>query len=286
LHFHALARDIIRECGRIGELPDADESYLNEVAIPELAFECIVGSHYEGRYDALVIDEAQDLMRTEYLVTLSALLRGGLEGGRWRAFLDPKQNAFGGIAAPLRDLEQLGAFPYRLTRNCRNTEPIATTTALLSGVDLEETLVCDGPTVEEVEYVDDADQRRKLARVLNRLLGDGFRPESITVLSRYRLENSCLRVPLNPTGPAIRDGAAGVGTIGFSTTAGFKGLESDVVVLVDVNDLSSPDALRSVYLGASRAQTVLVVMRDVRTNEDRMSLAYEFGERLSRAATS
>ena len=286
-HFHGLARDLIAAAGRTQDLPDADDSYLNEIAIPELAFDVVVGGPSEARYDALLVDEAQDLMRDEYLAVLSALLRGGLENGCWRFFLDPKQNAFGGLLpAGLRTLERLGAFPFRLTRNCRNTEPIATMTALLAGVELEETLACEGPKVEEIEYADRPDQRRKLERVLNRLLGDRFPPNVITVLSRYRREHSCLSEPLPGVGPKIEDdwhGEQGGKGIGFATVSGFKGLENDVIVLIDVDDLATPEGLRAVYLGASRARTVLVVLRAATTTTDRLSLALDFGMRLARA---
>lgn len=286
-HFHGLARELIETAGRAKDLPDADESYLNEIAIPELVFDMVVGSPSEARYDALVVDEAQDLMREEYHAVLSALLQGGLESGYWRFFLDSKQNAFGGLVpAGLRTLEKLGAFPFRLTRNCRNTEAIATMTALLAGIDLEETLVCEGPRVEEIEYTDRPDQRRKLERVLNRLLGDRFSPTSITVLSRYRRENSCLSEPLSGVGSTIKDlGSASPAAkaIGFATVSAFKGLENDAIVLIDVDDLATPDGLRSVYLGASRARTVLVVLRADSTTPDRLSLARDFGVRLAGA---
>src|SRR6266540_983342 len=224
-HFHGLARQLIRRAGRLHMLPDADESYLNQVALPELAFDVIVGGPDQGKYDALVIDEVQDLLRQEYLVVLSALLH----------------------------------------------------------VDLEETLSAEGPAVEELEYRDRADARRKLQTVLNRLLGEGFAPAAITVLSRYRLDNSTLnetlprlRVPVRDGAPEINDGA-----IGFSTVSAFKGLENDVIVLVDVDDLASPEGLRSVYVGASRARTVLVVLRAASTNEDRLELAHALGRRLA-----
>jgi hypothetical protein len=284
-HFHGLARQLIQRAGRLHTLPDADESYLNQVALPELAFDVIVGGADQEKYDALVIDEAQDLLRQEYLMVLSALLQNGLERGLWRAFIDPKQNAFGGAVPSMgRLLEGTGAMPFRLTRNCRNTEPIALTTTLLAGVDLEETLGAEGPAVEEMEYRDRADGRRKLQTALNRLLGEGFAPRAITVLSRYRIHNSCLNETLPRLRVPVRDGAPEVDdrAIGFSTVAAFKGLENDVIVLVDVDDLASPEGLRSVYVGTSRARTVLVVLRAASTNEDRLELAHALGRRLAK----
>jgi hypothetical protein len=47
--------------------------------------------------------------------------------------------------------------------------------------------------------------------------------------------------------------------IRFSTIAGFKGLESDAVILIDGNDLSK-DASDDFYVAASRAKALLVVL--------------------------
>lgn len=281
--FHPLCARIVKKAGRWQELPDADESYLMEVALPDLTVRCFESAGERERYDTLIIDEAQDLLRQEYLEVFDALLLGGLREGRWRAFLDPKQNAFGGIVGPnIRTLEGFGAFPYRLRRNCRNTESIATMTALLSSIELEDTLVADGPGVRELEYVDREDQRVQLTEVLNDLMAAGFPPSEITILSRYRRENSCvaerlpgLRASLSPAAEALRAGA-----IGFSTIATFKGLESNAIVLVDVDDLLSGEALRSVYIAASRARTMLVVLRSSDTAADRAALAERFGARL------
>jgi hypothetical protein len=281
-HFHGLAQRIVKAAGQFERLPDADSSHIFQVAMPELAFDVLADWSDEQRFQALIIDEAQDLLRDEYLAVLDALLVGGFEGGQWRAFLDPKQNAFGGhVGAGTRVFEAAGALPFRLTRNCRNTEPIATRTSLLSGVELEETLVCEGPKVEELEYRDRADQRRRLERILNRLLSEGFTPQAITVLSRFRLENSCLSEALPGFGARITDAATDDSrSISFATISSFKGLESEVVVLVDVDDLESADGRRSVYLGASRARTVLVVLRSERMAKALVEMAEEMGRRL------
>lgn len=285
-HFHGLSRNLIRAAGRLDELPDADDSYLNQVAVPELAFDVVAGSEHEGTYDVVILDEAQDLLREEYLAVVSALLKGGLESGPWRAFLDPKQNIFGGdVPSGLKTLESCGGFPFRLTRNCRNTEPIATRTALLAGIDLEETLIAEGPDIEEYEYKDAADQKRKLERAINRLLGERFSPGSMTILSRYRLERSGIAGGLpGVVYPVVELGAAHEGkpnTIGFSTVHGFKGLENDVILLIDIDDLGTAEGLRAVYLGASRARTVLAYFRSCDTSVDFAALAEGFGARLA-----
>lgn len=221
-------------------------------------------------------------MRPEYLDFLSSLLSGGLPAGRWRAFLDPKQNAFGGrVGAGIRELEEHGGVPFRLTVNCRNTQAIATRTSLLSGVELDRALAEEGPPVAEYSYVDVDDERRNLRRVLNRLLSEGFPPESIVVLSPRPFRQSCVASGLDDLEIQVLPAESRRPAIGFSEVAQFKGLESDAVVLVDIDDLATADGLRSVYLGASRARVLLVVFRAQSTDEDYRILAKEFGRRLS-----
>ena len=64
----------------------------------------------------------------------------------------------------------------------------------------------------------------------------------------------------------------------FSTVASFKGLESDVVLLVDIDDLSD-EAQSLVYVGASRARVLLHVFLAESTRERFGELATAFGRR-------
>lgn len=56
-------------------------------------------------------------------------------------------------------------------------------------------------------------------------------------------------------------------TISFSTIHAFKGLESEAVMLVDVDDLRSDRSRSLLYVGASRARTLLGVARSSSTAE-------------------
>ena len=64
-------------------------------------------------------------------------------------FYDPRQNLYEGTdPMGLRRLIDTSAAQFRLTVNCRNTQAIATHTALLSGREQDETLGHEGPAVE------------------------------------------------------------------------------------------------------------------------------------------
>ncbi|WP_204265246.1 hypothetical protein, partial [Klebsiella pneumoniae] len=49
-------------------------------------------------FDAVVVDEAQDILTAEHLDALDLTVDGGLESGRWHLFLDPQQNIYGKLS--------------------------------------------------------------------------------------------------------------------------------------------------------------------------------------------
>ena len=54
-------------------------------------------------------------------------------------------------------------------------------------------------------------------------------------------------------------------TLSFATIQSFKGLEADVVILVDVDDLEKSRMRSLMYVGASRARTLLATLRSEST---------------------
>lgn len=280
-HLHRLLADLVAEAGLQGELPDVDGPRLFSVFYPAVALDAILALDRVGEFDVLLVDEAQDLLLDSYVDVFDALLEGGLKDGWWRIFLDPRQDVY--RAQNGNSWERLATgVPFRLTVNCRNTEPIAVASALLGGGRPSEVLRAQGPQVDEIWYRDAAQQQRELGRLLGRLLGaEGVPAEQIVVLTRRRLENSSLPaslpgcpLPLVPLGPTSRR------CIRHSTIASFKGLEADVVVLAELDDLLSDEAGLLNYVAASRARGHLVLLLDERRRGDYGVLGGRLGEAL------
>lgn len=259
---HSLMNEVVDTARRRSELPDVDENDLLAVFLPELATEVLLESTDTEHFGAVVIDEAQDLLREPYLDVIDALLEGELKEGTWRCFIDVSQNILGGIApAGLDRLQAAVPVDWPLTVNCRNTQPIAIQVALLSGTPMTEVLAPDGPAAELFWYTSAVDQRKAVSERLRDLKHEGFATRQIMVLSPYRLERSVAR---DGVGMPLKDiSRGGLGSQGdhvaFSTVSSFKGLEAEVVLLIDVDDLSSAEGLISVYVGASRARVALYV---------------------------
>jgi hypothetical protein len=277
---HSLMHELVSNAGRSSEVPDVSPNDLFGVFLPELALEVLLESGDADRFDAVIIDEAQDLLREPYLDVIDALVEGELAGGAWRCFIDASQNIVGGLApTALRRLQAAAPVEWPLTVNCRNTQPIAIHVALLSGSAMTEVLSPDGPAAEIAWYSSADSQRSAVSERLRKLRKDGFAARQIAVLSSYRLEHS---VACDGLGMPLRDiSRGGLGapgdSVAFSTVSSFKGLESEVVLLVDVDDLSSPEGLSSVYVGASRARVALYVFISDQVRDQYMEHAVVFG---------
>lgn len=292
-HLHGFMASIVSGAGHSGRVPRGASDAFTKI-YPELTLEVLLSSARFQSYDTLIVDEAQDLLRENYLDVFDALLKGGLATGEWRFFFDPFQNLYDGIEETALDrLERGGPARYTLRTNCRNASPVAVATALMSGVYDAAALRVDGPEVEEQWYRDERHQVRLVARCINRLLGEGLQPCDIVILSPRRLERSALRLGLEDVPVKISDigNAPDVlppRTIGFATLHSFKGLESDAVLLVDIDDLGVTSDIRDarqepapmLYVGASRARAYLAVFIHEAQRDAYAVRAFRYGRSL------
>ena len=285
VHLVGLMRDLIEEAGLQERLPAVEPRDLFDVHYPELALDAVQLLDRFGSVDALVLDEGQDLLKPPWVLVLDALLAGELSGGTWRLFHDPNQDIFrGGPPAELERLEAV-ATCYRLSQNCRNTRKIGMATSILSGVAITETLVAEGPDVSERWYADRVTHEKAMLRQLREWLSGGVRPEDITVLSPGSFGDSVLaaidrgRLP-RPIVDVSHSESLDPDKIRFSTIAGFKGLESEAVLLTGFSDLTDPLALSLLYVGASRARALLGLALDERCKDAYTERAREVVERL------
>jgi hypothetical protein len=263
---HALMKDLVEQAHLQDRLPAAEETDLFEVFYPQISIEALFALGRVQEYAALIVDEAQDLLRPPYLEVFDALLQNGLAAGTWRFFLDPYQNLFGGLAAEgLNRLQAAHPAQHRLSINCRNTRPVAVAGELLSGVHPVETLKVTGPETAHYWYRDAVHARQLVAEAVRTLVKEGVAPKDIVILSQRRRESSSLRNGFPPGVPAVLGDygdptlSPPVNTVRFATVGAFKGLESDAVLLIDIENLEDPETQRALYVGASRATAYLAV---------------------------
>ena len=220
-------------------------------------------------FDVLVMDEAQDLCSQHILDVLNLAMPGGLAGGRWAIFGDfTRQALYGSADDPIAALSRRcdHFVRARLTLNCRNTRRIAEETTLVAGFDKPPFRLGKeiGLPVEHRYWKRPADLVDSLTTVVERLVKEQMPIEDLTILSPRRLENSGLAGVQNisryPLVDVSRGNANARRSLKFSTIHSFKGLESPVVIIVDVDQVDSDEPQSLLYVAMSRARSLLILM--------------------------
>jgi superfamily I DNA/RNA helicase len=250
--FHGLCTHLARKAGV--ELPDypqgeAPPSYFEE-ELPDALVEA-VGILGE-QYDALIVDEAQDL-HTDWLEDLRLTLRDEEHAPVW-LFMDDNQNVYDVKLEIPKDF-----FLHDLTVNCRNTQAIhREVIKKYAGTVVPDVM---GPTGRDLELIHTADQQTAVAGALERLCGsEEVPPQDVVVLSSHGREHSKVANDL-PGRYDLIDEAGKLGdVVQFSSIRGFKGLESPVVVLCELEDLDDATIDQQLYVGFSRAKNHCVVV--------------------------
>ena len=216
--------------------------------------------------DFLVLDEAQDLITSDYLEALNFILDGGIKKGKWCFFMDSeKQNLF------QRDLNEKDIFGLLdryetyytkclLKENCRNSVAIIEKIDAIFGLKTKHKIMEErGENVSIIPYLKTSEQAQYLEELLKTLTTrEGILPEQIVILSPVRFDNSVCGLV---TGiPISRDPDSRKGSVLFSTIQGFKGLESSVVILTDIHQLSEEQQMKNLYVGMTRAKSKLYVL--------------------------
>lgn len=219
----------------------------------------------EQKYDAVVIDEGQDLLNIYAIDAIDSFLKDGINDCKWVMFMDPNQNIFNHNRDYDETLEYIRELfapaVFTLKTNCRNTEQIARRTAAVTQVRPAKHLRISGPKVVNTVYKDKKDFIRVFKAEVLKLLQSGVSPVDIVILSRYRKDNSLLADIDNLCNLQLKQihhlGEVKRNWLSYYTVQSFKGLESKVVMCVDMEGfLSDTDRMLN-YVAMSRAQLLL-----------------------------
>jgi hypothetical protein len=205
------------------------------------------------RFDAIVIDEAQDFAESWWPAVLAALRDP--EHGSLYVFADEGQRVFARQGRPTVDL-----VPINLSENLRNTKQIAGTFSSLapslmrirgrSGVPVR---FVQCATEDAVDAADDA---------ADALLEEGWPPEAVALLTTYS------RHPVQKERQAQGQDAYWAtywddDDLFYGHVLGFKGLERPATVLAVNGFRDEARAREMLYVGLSRARDLLVVCGDL-----------------------
>lgn len=211
------------------------------------------------RYDAIICDEGQDF-REEFWVPLELLLTD-CDGSPLYVFYDDNQNLYARASTfPIR------GEPFTLTTNCRNTAPIHRAAYThYKGVPVRPSDI-EGDNVQfDQSPSRDAQAAKINARIVDLVARQGVAAGDIAVLiadaSRKAEYYAALRrLPLPKPATWLEEGVRGNNRILMDTIQRFKGLESDVVVLWGLDTIDLKRARELLYVGMSRAKSLLVLV--------------------------
>ena len=230
------------------------------------------------KYDILIVDEGQDLFNINDIELLESLLEGGLKEGEWYIFHDVN-NQSGLFSEGESDQTQeileylLDYTPTNipLTTNCRNTKTILKKVQDTLQLDMGNKGTGLGPEICEFKATKDS-ATELLKNELSRLLKAGVPPDSMTILSPLSYEKSLVsNLPDQIKNKIIKLDdfsvrAFPVQGISFSEIKNFKGLENEVIIVVDlidpINIANTPGKIQH-YVAMSRARGLLCLIWDM-----------------------
>lgn len=243
------------ELGRLWgvEGGDRQDSDFWENRLPATMSDLAQGLPDGQRFDAVIVDEAQDFAESWWHPLLSALRDE--EGGLF-VYSDENQRIFGRFGRP-----PVALVPLVLDHNLRNTRQIHQVFDPLAPSRMR-SVGGDGPSVRFVAATV-ADAVGAADDEVDRLLDDGWRPEHVMLLTtgpRHPVQKE-------RTGPADDQRAYWQtywedDDVFYGHVLGCKGMERRAVVLC-VNQADAGERSRErLYVGLSRATHTLVVVGD------------------------
>lgn len=262
INIHALFGEyVVVDVKKMQENPNV---YFSEI-LPEIFYEYLSELSDEElekiKYDLIIMDEGQDILKLLYLYSLDTLLRGGFANGDWAVFYDEKQNIYNpDYNDGMEILRGYNCTEFKLFVNCRNTVQIGTYSSKISGIDLGEFIRENGEEVQNISYEDDDDFKKKITGILKNLRKEKVDIRDIVFLAPKKYKNSKVAqagIEVNEIGDNF-DSSKELPV--YATIQGFKGLDSKIVILTDVEYIRKENLSSFLYIAGTRARTLLYIV--------------------------
>jgi len=225
-----------------------------------------------ANFDALIVDEGQDIFDMDSLDSLDSVLQGGLTEGRWCLFHDINNQSglFGSFDPEAIDyLAAIQPACVPLRTNCRNTHIILDKVQTSLGADMGTKGAGAGPRIRAYSGDSKEESAKLLAIELVELIDHGgLSSGDVTILSPYPAEDSCVaflpekirREIVTLDEYSLRNFPNA--KTSFAEIVNFKGLENEAIIVVDL----PPPAKNNLnivmhYVAMSRARSVLSLIQ-------------------------
>ena len=240
-----------------------------DIELPEKAIDrLLLDSSGDHKFDELIIDEAQDVLKNSYLDFLDLSLRGGLNSGKWKFLGDfEKQAIYSSSSGDINDV-LLHRFPnipkYALRANCRNTPRIAEFVHLLGGLNPHYSKIRRPDNQIEPEilpYKKEDQQKEKLVSILASLAQKGFKGSEIIILSpRSDQDSVASKISTTSFSLVPLKQKRNLNEVGYCTIHSFKGLEAPVVIVTDIEEVDTDKSASLFYVAITRSIDRLFIL--------------------------
>ena len=209
--------------------------------------------------DDIIIDEAQDFENDE-IIFFKILAEQ--KNGHLYIFYDKNQLL---LTKEVPSWIKESECKLLLNKNCRNTYEIATTSYNVIDLDLNPKIMMVRGEITEVCFTEN-NTLEKIEKLIERLTNKkyDYRPEDIVILSLKKENSSILSFSEKLYKFNIVRDRRKKDNILFTTSIKFKGLESKVVIIIDIdeNAFSIEEKKRNFYVACSRATQKLILFID------------------------
>ncbi len=222
------------------------------------------------QFEHIIVDEAQDI-KADHLDLLSSI--ASAVDGYFYVFYDKNQLVHQWDTETLGWLKKMDC-RLVLNKNCRNTLEIAKTAYSpfgLENVILPEMISGDTPCMNNYSNTEEA--IKGIAETIRFYTDKGFTKKQITILTLKTLNKTILNGLESVYGYRLTNDLDGDGIL-FTTARKYKGLESDVVIIIDFDgDTFKDDNAKSVfYVASSRAKHCLTFVASLSDDDMRKAI--------------
>lgn len=254
-HIHSVDSMFGKTCPGLSKGSDANEFFRK--VLPNQVFDEVSGWSEEKKFDAVLVDEAQDLSEDQ-LLALNSFVR---KGGSWSVFLDRRQDIF----KPKSDEDLFVDVVYRLSHNCRNTVQINRSTNAYVGSEIASMPGMPEGVNVAIERIGKGQMANRAFELAKDWQSHG--QNSIAILSPYTLDKSSMAGKRIGHGISLTEQLGEIASAGkayFSTIKSFKGIEADCVIVIDAGapKADTPFSMEDLYVACTRARTRLAILTD------------------------
>jgi len=260
------------------KVPQDNLDYFFDEQLIEAAFDAIIEKNI--KFDTLIIDEFQDLATPEYLMLLDRLLHSGLVGGEWYMFADfEMQNLYKQKNSKYENLISLidhAPLELKLRINCRNTPSVSKSAEELGKMSPPylSTLRLEGNVPVMISaYKNKESQIENILDTLDLLKLKGYDENEIIFL--YASDTGLIKSLIEKYKFKIAKYNPSKKSKGLSHSSiqSFKGLEYNIVILIDIEPYSkfeSKDLTELLYTGITRSLETTIINISVDEYKNRL----------------